>query len=411
MRSTKLTLIITAVSVLCIGAAVTFANPLLPRLLAAEKAGLQFTVEEEKLAYDVYSKMKSLWGARTRTFANIRNSEATHISSVRALLKANSLPDPTAGKKAGVFANTDLRKLYRTLVAKGSRSLKDALQVGVSIEEKDIADLSRLIGQTNDAAIKRVYWNLREASKNHLAAFKRALGSQKATAPIFPRLLDVEKAGLLFSVEEEKLAFDVYSNMNSLWGSQTQTFGNILKSEANHADAVRTQLAANGIPDPTVGKAAGVYVDSSLQILYNDLMEKGKLSVRDALEVGVIVEETDIDDLNRLMADTTDAAILRVYGNLKAGSESHLVAFNRALGLLGSPTTTGTSIEAPTKTPATVSATQKPFVPPPEPSPSSSPTTSTSFPTPISVPASAEGPNGWRLAHALVPALLMALFI
>jgi hypothetical protein len=151
--------------------------------------------------------------------------------------------------------------------------------------------------------------------------------------PLFPRLLDTEKSGLLFTVEEEKLAYDVYTQMNSLWGTQTKTFGNIMKAEAKHADAVRRLLTANGLPDPTLGKPLGVFGDAELQTLYDSLMAKGALSLKDALEVGVTIEETDIADLDRLMAETVDPAILRVYSNLKKGSTNHLAAFNRALGL------------------------------------------------------------------------------
>ena len=46
------------------------------------------------------------------------------------------------------------------------------------------------------------------------------------------------------------------------------------------------------------------------------------------LEVGVIIEETDIDDLKAAIAVTDNKDILTVYGNLMNGSLNHLAAFN-----------------------------------------------------------------------------------
>ena len=51
--------------------------------------------------------------------------------------------------------------------------------------------------------------------------------------------------------------------------------------------------------------------------------------------VGVLVEETDIADLEELLAATDNEAITQVMSNLLAGSENHLAAFTRALEQLG----------------------------------------------------------------------------
>ena len=68
-----------------------------------------------------------------------------------------------------------MQKLYDELVAQGSASLKDAIEVGIAIEKLDISDLKTLRARTSRVAIKRVYTNLINGSNNHLAAFNRAL--------------------------------------------------------------------------------------------------------------------------------------------------------------------------------------------------------------------------------------------
>ena len=60
------------------------------------------------------------------------------------------------------------------MTAKGTISLKDAIEVGVIIEKQDIADLTTA-NQTTKLDIKRVFTNLMQASFSHLEAFEANL--------------------------------------------------------------------------------------------------------------------------------------------------------------------------------------------------------------------------------------------
>ncbi len=80
---------------------------------------------------------------------------------------------PAAGRAPGSFANRDLQELYDTLVAQGSRSRQDAINVGILIEETDIADLKEDLKAVVNEDIRRVYENLLRGSEQHLVAFNR----------------------------------------------------------------------------------------------------------------------------------------------------------------------------------------------------------------------------------------------
>ena len=56
----------------------------------------------------------------------------------------------------------------------------DALNVGVSIETLDIADLQEKLDQTTAKNVKRVFSNLLTASENHLAAFQQCIDNYDA---------------------------------------------------------------------------------------------------------------------------------------------------------------------------------------------------------------------------------------
>ncbi|NPA27564.1 MAG: DUF2202 domain-containing protein [Epsilonproteobacteria bacterium] len=141
-------------------------------LTQKQKDDLIFMYQEEKLARDVYITLGRKWGARV--FLNIQNSEQRHMDAVRYLLNKYNLRVPVLSDDIGVFENEELQALYNQLVAKGSQSLRDALEVGVTIEETDIADLEEKM-EGAPADIKSVYSNLLRGSYNHLRAFKRNL--------------------------------------------------------------------------------------------------------------------------------------------------------------------------------------------------------------------------------------------
>lgn len=132
-----------------------------------------------------------------------------------------------------------------------------------------------------------------------------------------------EEAGLLFVREEEKLARDVYQVLFEKWG--LTVFENITASEQQHMDAVLYLLGKYELVDPAL--EPGLFQNEELQQLYDQLVAKGLTTVVDALEVGVIIEETDIDDLQTLLSQTEKVDITRVYSNLLDGSFNHLEAF------------------------------------------------------------------------------------
>lgn len=139
-----------------------------------------------------------------------------------------------------------------------------------------------------------------------------------------PALTQDEIDGLYFMREEEKLARDVYIALYEMWGNQV--FYNISLSEQKHTDAVLGLIEKYGLTDPA-SDIIGEFNDPYLQNLYDVLMDMGDDGEFEALQVGVIIEETDITDIVEIMMHTDKADILRVYGNLLDGSYNHLDAF------------------------------------------------------------------------------------
>lgn len=144
-------------------------------LSSAEAADLVYMLEEEKLARDVYTALYSTWGLPV--FQNIAASEQAHMDAVKSLVDGYDLEVP-ALEVAGTFNNLDLQKLYTDLIARGSQSIAEAIQVGGAIEEIDILDLQKSLAETDNPDIQQVFNNLLRGSQNHLRAFANTLMTQ-----------------------------------------------------------------------------------------------------------------------------------------------------------------------------------------------------------------------------------------
>jgi len=146
-------------------------------------------------------------------------------------------------------------------------------------------------------------------------------------------LSTAEEEHLMLLREEEKLVRDVYQALYATWG--VRIFNNIAVSEQRHFEAVGILIERYELTDPAQA-TAGVFADPDLQQLYYDLIAKGNVSLLDALQVGVAIEEKDIKDLQAAMAITDNKDVLRVYSNLLNGSLNHLSAFDSHIDAVSS---------------------------------------------------------------------------
>ncbi len=143
------------------------------------------------------------------------------------------------------------------------------------------------------------------------------------------------KLMLEYMYDEERLAKDIYLALYSKYRiNQLERIAT--NSETRHIDAVNRLAQRYGVT--TSSQRAGVYSVSKIQDLYNQLYSKGVRSQRDALEVGCMVEVTDINDLQEHISTAQRAGandIVDTFESLKRGSYNHYWAFDRGLKQMG----------------------------------------------------------------------------
>lgn len=149
-----------------------------------ESASLTSLREEEKLARDVYTALNG----QAALFANIAASEQTHTDAVRALLLRYGIDDPAADRGPGSFAAPAFQALHDALVARGRTTPIAALQVGVEIEELDLADIAAMRPLAAHEDVRNTLDNLARGSRNHLRSFWAQL--QAAGGTYTPQHLD-----------------------------------------------------------------------------------------------------------------------------------------------------------------------------------------------------------------------------
>ncbi len=144
-------------------------------------------------------------------------------------------------------------------------------------------------------------------------------------------LSDAEVAMLLKMKEEEKLAHDVYVTMYEKWPKPI--FLNISNAEERHLQAIITLLKFYNQEDTLVA-ARGIFSTPELTQLYQTLVAKGDSSLANAYQVGLQIEEMEIQDLTVALATDPNTNIVITFENLLKASRNHLRVFYLQLSAL-----------------------------------------------------------------------------
>ncbi len=140
-----------------------------------------------------------------------------------------------------------------------------------------------------------------------------------------------EKDDLLFMIEEEKMARDVYLVFQEKWNRTI--FKHIAEAEQRHIDLLIQLAEDEGLryPSAITENENGVFENKEIQSLYHNFIKRGEISYELALKQGAKLEEIDIKDLRERMANTENVAIDEIYERLEKASNHHLQAFVRQL--------------------------------------------------------------------------------
>jgi len=161
-------------------------------------------------------------------------------------------------------------------------------------------------------------------------------------------LSEEQKYALAYMWHEEKLAYEIYLELNKI--QPANQFVNIAtKSEIKHIAAVEEivknyDINITNLKDYTIDYSqeelrampTGKFAIDKIQKLYDALYAKGIKSQKDAMEVGCMVEVTDIIDLKESLKEAEGKQdLVDTFDFLLRGSYNHYWAFDKGMKNLG----------------------------------------------------------------------------
>ncbi len=161
-------------------------------------------------------------------------------------------------------------------------------------------------------------------------------------------LTDEQKYALAYMWNEERLAYDIYTNLNAI-NPVIQLEKISSNSEVIHIELVKDlaewyDINITNLVDYTESYSeaeleampSGTYGIQAIQDLYNELYDYGVASVQASLEVGCKVEVVDINDLDAYIEDSIgNQALIDTFNVLRDGSYKHYWSFDDGLKNLG----------------------------------------------------------------------------
>ncbi|HEY1063585.1 MAG TPA: DUF2202 domain-containing protein, partial [Daejeonella sp.] len=134
-----------------------------------------------------------------------------------------------------------------------------------------------------------------------------------------------ELNSISFLREEEKLAMDVYLTLYNKWG--VKIFDNISRSENTHMLLVLSLITKYNLPDPVGANTVGIFKNTNLQALYNQLVLEGNKGILNAYIVGATIEDLDLFDIKMALLKIDNQDIRFVLDILAKGSRNHMRSF------------------------------------------------------------------------------------
>lgn len=139
-------------------------------------------------------------------------------------------------------------------------------------------------------------------------------GSYGATGAMADTELTLEEM-MTYAIQDEYLAHAEYEEIIEIYGS-VRPFTNIIKAEATHISLMEPLFEKYGFEIPINDAADRVVLPATLEESY---------------AIGVEAEILNIDMYERFLSEELPDDVKAAFERLDAGSEKHLVAFERAL--------------------------------------------------------------------------------
>ncbi|HMS63804.1 MAG TPA: DUF2202 domain-containing protein [Ignavibacteria bacterium] len=149
------------------------------------------------------------------------------------------------------------------------------------------------------------------------------------TPKIYSQYSEEEKNGLLYTLQEEKAAYDFYKSMFEKYNQKV--FGNVMDAEKSHMQHVTDVINELNIDASVIDLTPGQFTNKDVNNIYEEMMKIGAFSFSDALRAAARYEENDILDLRKFYSKAENEKIKALYDCLDKATQNHMRAFAKNL--------------------------------------------------------------------------------
>ncbi len=132
---------------------------------------LQKQVDEERMAYNLYTKLFKLH-PEIKSFKNMIVVKKRHFSMLLDYAKSN-YPNLETGHLNSRILLREVQMRYDKLLKEGKTSGKSALEVGIKLEKMAIEEIEHFLSLEPGPELTTILVELKQGSQKHLSAFRR----------------------------------------------------------------------------------------------------------------------------------------------------------------------------------------------------------------------------------------------
>lgn len=138
-------------------------------------------------------------------------------------------------------------------------------------------------------------------------------------------LLDSEAESLLYMIEKEKMAYEIYEELSAQTGLSEFGFASFL--EGRQYNKLLFTAERFNLDTSSLSTEAGVFSNDEIQNLYDTLMFEASISTEAAINVAISMEENDIAYLDSAVDNAESVLLGQVYFCLENSSINQINIF------------------------------------------------------------------------------------
>ena len=162
---------------------------------------------------------------------------------------------------------------------------------------------------------------------SHLLLLALCFNCLNASPPATTTGKETVETLLLKQIDDERLAYQLYTKLSEIHPDIT-LYKDIIATKKHHFSTLE-DYARETYPNLETGRLKGPFLNHENRRLYQRSLTRGKASKKNAANVGVDLQEANIENIEHLLSLEPEPKLASILEDLKKDSKKHLSAFRQ----------------------------------------------------------------------------------